>query len=281
MLKNLLDQTDKSWSDYSIKIVDSPLSIGMAEEPVSAVRRKRRSSLVMAVESVGRGECSAVLSAGNSGAAMAASLFFIGREYGIDRPALVGFIPAMKEPVVCLDLGANVDCRPSHLLQFAHLGLKYANIDAQGRALVPTVGLLSNGEEASKGSALTKEAFKLLKNSKLNFVGNVEPYQIVENKVDIVVCDGFSGNILLKTIESTARICFSVLKDENVSLCLLKKKLCVTGHSGALLAGIKKTAVIVHGSAKEDDIDRAIEFTANTALRIRRKPCDFLKGLER
>lgn len=253
VLEEILSSLDQNWHNLPLKIVHMPLEIGMGEEPVQAVKTKQNSSLVGAVLSVRDGVCDAVISAGNSGAVMAASLFLIGREEGIDRPALVGMIPGVNKSTIALDLGANADCKPINLFQFAQLGVKYAKdvckIDN------PIVGLLSNGEERGKGSLLTKESFKLLENSQINFFGNVEPVHILENKVDVVVCDGFSGNVLLKTFEATAALCC----DSNI-----KSKLESVKHGGALLVGIKKRVIISHGNARAIDIVRAVRF-ANKA----------------
>jgi glycerol-3-phosphate acyltransferase PlsX len=234
-------------NEQQVTIVDTHEIIGMGDEPVKAVREKRDSSLVKAIESVAKEECMAVISAGNSGAMMAAALFFIGREKGVERPALIGLLPSSEKPVVCLDLGANPDCKAKHLHQFAHLGVRYAqNIVGIKN---PTVGLLSNGEEPTKGSLLTKEAFLMFEqDKKIQFVGNVEPWHIFKNKADVVVCDGFAGNVLLKTVEAVARI----------EEC---KKLRRAQHGGALLIGIKKPVVVMHGNSTAKDVIHAIAFT--------------------
>lgn len=231
-------------------IVDSSEIIGMGDDPIRAVREKRNSSLVKAVKATSDEKCTAVISAGNSGAVMAAALFFIGREDGIERPALIGLLPTIGKPVVCLDLGANPDCKAKHLHQFAKLGVRYANIEN------PTVGLLSNGEEPTKGTLITKEAFLMLKNDPaINFIGNIEPFHVFTNKADVVVCDGFAGNILLKTVEAIAEI------DE----CKKLKRAQFAGgfnpHGGALLIGIKKPVVVMHGNSTAQDVVHAIEFT--------------------
>jgi glycerol-3-phosphate acyltransferase PlsX len=235
-------------NEQRLTIVDSTEMIGMGDDPVRAVREKRDSSLVKAVRSISDGENTAVISAGNSGAVMAAALFFIGREEGVDRPALVGLLSALRKPVVCLDLGANPDCKAKHLHQFAKLGVRYAKTIAGIREVI-TVGLLSNGEEPTKGNLVTKEAFVMLENDKtINFVGNVEPIHVFTNKADVVVCDGFAGNILLKTVEAIAEI-----ED-----C---KKLHRAQNGGALLIGIKKPVVVMHGNSTAKDVVHAIEFT--------------------
>ena len=249
LLVSQLDLLDPMWRDKDIKIVDAPQIIEMGEEPVQAFRRKRHSSLVEAISSVQDGTCSAVISAGNSGAVMAASLFLIGRNDGVDRPALVGTIPGVDGPVVCLDLGANADCKPKNMFQFGELGSRYAkdflNIES------PKIGLLSVGEERTKGSMLTKEVFCLLEELP-GFVGNVEPRDVLKNKIDVLVTDGFSGNVLLKTFEATVSFCSSryQVEEERTSM----------GDGGALLLGIKRPVIIAHGSARAKDIVRAIKF---------------------
>jgi phosphate acyltransferase len=257
VIEGILNELDSNWRNLPLKIVHMPLEVAMGEEPVQAVKTKRDSSLVGAVLSVRDGVCDAVISAGNSGAVMAASLLLIGREEGIDRPALIGVIPGLKKPTLALDLGANADCKPINLFQFAQLGVRYAK--EYFKISNPIVGLLSNGEERGKGSLLTKEAFLMLENAKpgINFFGNVEPLHILENKVDIVVCDGFTGNVLLKTFEATLAVC----GDNN-----MKSKLESVKHGGALLVGIKKRVIISHGNARAIDIVRAVRFATGSNL---------------
>lgn len=245
-----------TWQDLPISVVGSQEVIGMDEEPVFAVRRKPGASLVKAVESVARGMCSATLSAGNSGAMMAASALILGRHAGIERPAIAGYLPSKKGIVLALDLGANTECRPYHLVQFAHLGSTHVR-EAQGIES-PRVGLLSNGHEDAKGSALGKEAFLLLKQDDgINFVGNVEPYHIIEHDVDVVVCDGFSGNILLKTMEAIT----DLIKHWHPEIITdLDGRLTYKQLGGALLLGVKGTSIICHGNADAKTMEQAIMF---------------------
>ena len=243
-----LNALDTLWQQYSLTIVDSLSHIEMDEEPVTAIRQKRDSSLVKAVNSVRDGHCSAVISAGNSGALMVASTLILGRLSGVERPAIAGFLPAINGPVVALDLGANTECRAHHLVQFAQMGADYAI-----KALCidkPRIGLLANGHEDRKGSVLTKEAFALLKETSLNFVGNVEPYDVFTNKVDVVVCDGFSGNILLKTMEAIFELFAGSLKAEKYNK---------DQPGGALLLGVQGCTIVCHGNSDADDIHRAIK----------------------
>ena len=183
----------------------------MADEPVAAVRSKKDSSLLQAVNSVRNGECSAVISAGNSGAVMAAAVFVLGRQVGVQRPAIAGLLPAINGPVLALDLGANADCKPAYLVQFARMGRDHA-LRFLGKSN-PRIALLSNGEEDGKGNALGKEVFELLRQEKeINFVGNIEPHDLILNKADVVVADGFSGNVLLKSMEATATLVKAIYK---------------------------------------------------------------------
>jgi len=253
-LRRVLDQLDSGWEQYPISIMNAPQIISMGQEPVQAVRLMPDSSLVRAVASVRDGDCRVALSAGNSGAMMAAALFLIGRNKGVERPALVGLLPGASGATVCLDLGANADCKANNLYQFAHLGVQYAQDFLDRDRDDITVGLLSNGEEPGKGSLVTKEAFALLQKSFLNFVGNVEPQHVLAGKVDVVVSDGFAGNVLLKTFEAT------------VWLCGKKKEHSFGKSGGALLLGVKKPVVIVHGNASVSDIEKAIRFAQKISL---------------
>jgi phosphate acyltransferase len=249
-----LDTHDSSWKTYPIKIVDAPDIVAMDEEPVAAVRKKTNSSLVKAVASVAMGHCTAVISAGNSGALMAAAVFVIGRADGVERPAIAGFVPAHNKQVFVLDLGANTECRPSHLQKFAHMASDYVT-----QVLLvpnPRVGLLSNGHEEGKGSLLVKETHVLLKNDTLNFIGNVEPYDIFAGKADIVVCDGFSGNVLLKTMEAVAERIAGLLPADMAQR--IADSFAYTQHGGALLLGVKKPVIVCHGNSSTGMIENAI-----------------------
>lgn len=187
-------------------------TIGMDEHPVQAMRRKRQSSLVIAGQMVSAGEADATFSAGNTGAAMAIATFDIGRIRGVDRPAIATTLPTLKGRTLLLDAGANVDCSARNLLQFGLLGSIYA--EKVLKRTRPTIGLLNIGSEAGKGNDLTKLAYDLFKASDLNFHGNVEGKDVFEGAVDVVVCDGFAGNILLKSGEGVAELIVSILKNE-------------------------------------------------------------------
>jgi len=244
------------WQDLPITISPSTEIIEMDEEPVFAVRKKQNSSLVGAVRDVANGTCTAALSAGNSGAMMVASALVIGREVGIERPAIAGYVPTKSGIALALDLGANTECRPYHLVQFAHLGTTHAR-EFMGIAL-PRVGLLSNGHEDSKGSQLGKEAFLLLKqDAAINFIGNIEPYDIFQHKADVIITDGFSGNVLLKTMEAVTALIAAWYPEIAASL---NNKLLPSQCGGALLLGVNGTAIVCHGGADANTMEKAITF---------------------
>jgi glycerol-3-phosphate acyltransferase PlsX len=245
-----------TWQNLPITISAATEIIGMDEEPVFAVRKKQQSSLVNAVKDVANGMCRAALSAGNSGAMMAASALIIGRTAGIERPAIAGYVPTKKGMALALDLGANTECRPHYLVQFAHLGAAHAR-DVMGIEN-PRIGLLSNGHEDSKGSQLSKEAFLLLKQEALlNFVGNIEPYDIFEHKVDVVVTDGFSGNVLLKTMEAVTALITQWYPEIATDL---HSRMGHTQFGGALLLGVNGTSIVCHGGADAKTLEQAITF---------------------
>src|SRR2546427_7526990 len=186
--------------------------VGMAESPSHALRRKRDSSLRVAAELVKDGKAAAFISAGNTGAAMAIAMFVIGVLPGVDRPAIAAVLPNLRKFTILLDAGANVDPKAEHLLQFAVMGHVYAR-DILGLDS-PRVGLLSVGEEEGKGNELTKETYDLLKDSSLNFLGNVEGRDIYNGRCDVVVTDGFTGNVALKISESLAEMLGSMIREE-------------------------------------------------------------------
>lgn len=244
-----------------ISIVHAPEVIEMGEHPALAVRRKKDSSIVRATQLVKEGEASALVSAGSTGAAMASALLGLGRIKGIDRPAIAGVLPSEKGFTVLLDVGANVDCKPQNLLQFSVMGYLYAK-RVLGVAN-PRVGLLSNGEEETKGNELTLAAYPLLQSAGINFVGNVEGRDIFRGTVDVVVCDGFIGNIVLKSAEGIAGSLYKTLKEEiNRSwmakigivmaikaLMRFKKRIDYAEYGGAPLLGVNGVSIICHGSS--------------------------------
>ncbi|KMM38711.1 phosphate acyltransferase PlsX [Guptibacillus hwajinpoensis] len=242
------------------------------DQPVKAVRRKKNASMVLAVNEVKEGRADAAISAGNTGALMAAGLLYVGRIKGIDRPGLAPTLPTIDEKgFVLLDVGANMDAKPEHLLQYAHMGSIYAE-KVRG-VNNPRVGLLNIGTEEGKGNELSKEAYALLQGSGLNFVGNVESRDILGNEADVVVCDGFSGNLVLKTIEGTALTMFKMLKEELTSsltskmaagvlkpkLKNLKSKLDYSEYGGAGLFGLRAPVIKAHGSSNGRAVFSAIK----------------------
>lgn len=260
---------DSNWETYPIEILDAKEVIGMGDDPVKSVTQKKNSSLVMAIQSVKDGLSMSAISAGNSGAIMAASNFIIGRQEGILRTPIAGFLPAMKNPVLSLDLGANTECRPIHLKQFAELGVKYLLQDWSSRDSA-RVGLLANGHEGCKGSLLVKDTYEILKDSKINFVGYIEPMDIISNKVDVVVCDGFTGNILLKAMESAYSMIINMIPDSGLR-SVIEEKVGWENAGGALLLGLNGTVVVSHGCSNAIAIENAIRLAHRVALSIEKK----------
>jgi glycerol-3-phosphate acyltransferase PlsX len=263
VVQTYLLKYDPNWENYPIKICNADSVIGMDDEPVAAVNKKRDSSIVKIIELVNTGQASVAISSGNSGAVMVAARFILGRVDQIDRPAIAGFLPTNgPERVLALDLGANTDCRPKHLLQFAYLGNEY--MQKSLAVASPKIALLSNGQEDCKGSLVTKEAFVLLKNSELNFVGNIEPSDVFGHKADVVVCDGFAGNILLKTLESSFELLYELIRreieHEYSGVCdrvgpIVERAF---GPGGAVLLGVKGNVVICHGNSKAEIIEKVL-----------------------
>jgi glycerol-3-phosphate acyltransferase PlsX len=251
--------------------------VGMGESPSQALRRKRDSSLRIAAELVRDGEASAFVSAGNTGAAMAVAMFVVGVLRGVDRPAIAAVLPNLKGHSVLLDVGANVDPKPWHLFQFAVMGNVYAR-DILGIQR-PRVGLLSVGEEEGKGNELTREAYEQLKDSSLNFLGNVEGRDIYNGHCDVVVTDGFTGNVALKISESLAEMVGSLIREElmrdvrsKIGAALakpafdrFKKRVDYAEMGGAPLLGIDGGAIICHGSSPVKAIKNAVRVAADWA----------------
>lgn len=251
--------------------------VAMDESPAQAIRKKKDSSLRVCFELVKSGEATAVVSAGNSGAAMAAGMFLLKRLKGVDRPAIAVSVPTVKDPAVILDVGGNVDCKSVHLLQFAIMGEVYACY-ALGKKQ-PRVGLLSNGEEEAKGNELTRETHAMLKKAPINYLGYVEGRDIYQGDVDVVVTDGFVGNVVLKLSEGLVEAVTTMLKNEIMSSLpskigymlskgafqKLKKKIDYAEYGGAPLLGIDGICIISHGrsspKAVKNAIFRAYEFS--------------------
>jgi len=251
--------------------------VDMHDSPATVFRRKKDSSIRVANELVKKGEASAVISAGHTGAAMSTSLFVLGRIEGVERPAIATFMPTIMGASILLDMGANVDCKPNHLLQFAVMGDVYARYLLKNPN--PRVGLLSIGEEETKGNELTKEAFKLLTETSLNFIGNVEGRDVMSGKADVIVCDGFIGNVVLKVSEAVAEAIGTFLrKDIEESLISklgyllmrpafnsLKRRVDYAEYGGAPLVGINGISIISHGRSSDRAIKNAIRVAAELA----------------
>lgn len=257
-------------TDGRLAIRHAPQVVEMHESPAAVARKKRDSSIWIATELVKSGDASAVVSPGNTGASMVAAFFVLGLIKGVERPAIATSLPTLTGEAVMLDVGANVDCTAQHLMQFAIMGNEY------GQQLFkkpnPRVGLLSIGEEDSKGNEVTKEAFKLLKASPLNFIGNVEGRDVYSGNADIVVCDGFIGNVALKISEGVAdTIKKLLLKEISGSffgrlaypliaspLLKLKRRIDYAEFGGAPLLGVNGITMICHGRSSAKAIKNAI-----------------------
>ena len=260
-----------------ISIVHAGTVIAMDESPLM-VRRKKDASICVATELVKSKEAVAVISAGNSGASMAAALFILGTLPGVDRPAIATALPTLNGVAVLIDAGANVDCKPKQLVEFAIMGHIYAK-DILGITR-PRVGLLSIGEEDSKGNEQTKEAFKLLKTTALHFIGNIEGRDIYAGNADVIVCDGFIGNVVLKVSEGLAEALTQFLKREIVASSLgkagalllqpafkrFKKKIDYAEYGGAPLLGINGISIICHG--------RSSPMAIKNAIRVAKESCE-------
>ncbi|MEE8494523.1 MAG: phosphate acyltransferase PlsX [Nitrospirales bacterium] len=257
-------------SDARVMVHHAPQVVEMHEPPAQIARKKRDSSVWIATEMVKHGEASAVISAGNTGASMVASFFVLGVIKGVERPAIAATLPTLTGTAVMLDVGANVDCTAKHLEQFALMGNEY------GKHLLgkpdPRVGLLSIGEEESKGNEVTKEAFKALKASPLNFIGNVEGRDVYSGVADVIVCDGFIGNIALKISEGLADTIKKILLREVARsrlgklsylflagpLVRLRRRVDYAEFGGAPLLGVNGISIVCHGRSSAKAIKNAI-----------------------
>ncbi len=260
-----------------IEIRNASEVVDMLDSPATVFRRKKDSSIRVANELVKSGEAAAVFSAGHTGAAMSTSLFVLGRIEGVERPAIATFMPTISGTSIVLDVGANVDCKPNHLLQFAIMGDVYAKYLLKNPN--PRVGLLSIGEEETKGNELTKEAFKLLTETSLNFIGNVEGRDVMSGRADVVVCDGFIGNVVLKVSEAVAEAVGLFLKEGIEKRLLsklgyllmrpafqsLKRKVDYAEYGGAPLVGINGISIISHGRSSDRAIKNAVRVAADLA----------------
>ena len=245
-----------------LSVVNATQVIGMEESPAIAMRRKKDASIVVATGLVKSGQADAILSCGSTGAQMAAALFILGRMEGIERPPIVGELPNISgSSSLLIDVGANVDCRPSQLVQFAALGSAYAA--AILAVPSPRVGLLNNGLEETKGNAAAVEAFALLRQQpRLNFIGNVEGRDILAGNCDVIVCDGFTGNILLKSMEGLVLFLAQHTLKELGKLPAIYQKVDYRQVGGAPLLGVKGISVVCHGSSKRQAVHSGMNIAA-------------------
>ncbi|MBU0571944.1 MAG: phosphate acyltransferase PlsX [Candidatus Omnitrophica bacterium] len=272
-IKGVLDKCGGPFG--KIEIVNASETIRMDEQAAISVRKKRDSSIVRAVEILKNKEADALVSAGNTGAVVCAATLSLRLLPGVDRPGIAVVFPTLTKPCLVIDVGANIDPKPLHLLQYGIMG------DACSRHVLnkerPTVALLNIGEESTKGTDFVKEAHILLSESKLNFIGNIEPKEVYEGGADVVVCDGFIGNVFLKVTEGFADAASELLKRElkasnwmtkfGAILTLptfksIKKRVDATEYGGAPLMGVDGRVIIAHGSANDVAIKNAIKVSA-------------------
>jgi glycerol-3-phosphate acyltransferase PlsX len=264
-------------SSLPIEIRNAEEVVAMDEPPTAALRKKKDSSIRVAADLVRKGEAAGLVSAGNTGAVMATTKMVFGMVHGVDRPALATVLPTLTGHSVMLDVGANVACKPHHLVQFAVMGhlfsRKIVGIDS------PRVGLMSVGEEESKGNDLVKEVHQSLKRVNLNFIGNIEGRDIYNGRADVIVCDGFTGNVALKTSEGLIEAMLKLMKEEltrNLQARLgaalsrqafrrLKKRLDYSEYGGAPLLGLRGASIICHGRSNGNAIKNAIRVAKDFA----------------
>jgi len=260
------ENTDK------VLVVHAEQAITCNENPVQAVRSKPDSSIVKGVRLVKEGGAAAFVSAGNTGAMLASSFLMLDRLPGIERPAICVVVPVSTAgPFLLLDAGANADCQPRFLAQFALLGSAFARLYLGIES--PRIGLLNNGEEEAKGSILTKEAYQLLKNTGMNFIGNIEGQDILRNRADVLVTDGFTGNVVLKTLEGFGDLLQDMLalKQETTqpegsgNFSKLVKNMDFSESGGSCLLGLNGNIIICHGRSKARAIKNAVRFAARAA----------------
>ena len=257
-----------------ITIVHTSQVVGMGESPMEGIRKKKDSSIRVAFQLLHQQKVDAVVSAGNSGATLAAAVKEVGRLQGISRPGIAGIFPTLKKPLVVMDVGANVDCRPQHLYQFAVMASAFSKtlfgIDN------PKVGLLSIGEEGGKGNALVKGTHEILSRSSLNYAGNIEGREVFHGDVDVMVCDGFVGNVCLKLSEGLAETLVAMLREEftknlrskvgylltRTAYANIKKRTDYAEYGGGPLLGFNGTGIICHGRSNATAIKNAIRVAA-------------------
>ena len=266
----------RGFRDHRVRVVHASEVVTMDDKPANAVRKKRDSSIARAAELVQEGKADALVSLGNTGGLFAAATLKVGRLPGVDRGCIATVIPRQDSEFVLLDAGANVECKPLHLAQYAVMGSIYSR-EVLGRKK-PRVGILSIGTEDSKGNELTLEAFKLCRRLNIHFIGNIEGHDLFKDHVDVVVCDGFVGNIVLKTCESLAVAMFSMLKRELMrnpkrqigayltqnAFHAIRRRLDPEVHGGAPLLGFNGIVFKAHGSSHERAVASALRITAET-----------------
>ena len=257
-------------SDLDLRSIPAVEVVGMNEQPVAGLRRKPGASVQVAAQTVASGDAAAFFSAGNTGATLLAARSAFGMADGIDRPALAVTIPTSNRDAVLLDVGATVDCRADNLLEFAVMGVVYAEVCLG--ILFPKVGLLSIGEEAQVGNELTRDAYQLLRSSSLNFVGNVEAKEVYAGRVDVIVCDGFTGNIALKVSEGLVEVSEKILGQElgqdfvsrlgryfsRRALQDFRRRVDYSEYGGATLLGVAGLAIVGHGGSSAKAVRNAI-----------------------
>ncbi len=265
----------RGFRDHRVRIVHASEVVEMEDKPAIALRKKKDSSIGRAAELVSEGKADALISLGNTGGIFAAGTFKVGRIPGVDRGCIATVIPRHDGEFVLLDSGANVECKPLHLAQFAVMGSVYSREVLKRKS--PRVGILSIGTEDSKGNELTLEAFKLCKKLNLHFIGNVEGHDLFKDRVDVVVCDGFVGNIVLKTVESLAVAMFSMLKRELMHTAqrklgaylakgafqTIRRRMDPEVYGGAPMLGFNGLVFKGHASANERAVASAIRVTVN------------------
>jgi phosphate acyltransferase len=268
--RELEGKLGKDAAALPIEVVDATQVIEMDEHPANAVRQKSDSSMVVGVKQVREGRAQAFVTAGNTGAVMAAGLFELRRIRGVDRPALAAVFPTRKGGTLVIDVGANADCKAEYLAQFGLMGSVY--MERVFGVQRPRVGLLSNGEEETKGSALVQAAHPLLRTLPINFVGNVEGKEIPSGEVDVVVCDGFAGNVVLKLAEGLASTITGMIREEiNASIISklfavgvlpafrrVRKRLDYAEYGGAPLLGLNGVCIVAHGRSNALAIKNAV-----------------------
>ena len=275
LLREQIAQCTGSGDVDRLSIAHASQTVSMHESPVDAVRKKKDSTIMVGFDLVKNGRAEAVVSPGNSGATMAAAIRKLGRLKGVSRPGIASLFPTLKDPVMLMDIGANVDCRPRHLFQFAVMASSCSSLLLKKDR--PRVGLLSIGEESGKGNSLVKGTHDLLQQSSLNFIGNVEGRDVYRGNVDVIVCDGFVGNISLKISEGLADAAMQMLKVEIMkslrakigylfirkAFAAFRKRVDYAEYGGAPLLGINGVGIICHGASSSVAICNAIGVAAD------------------